>query len=523
MKKLRLRKAQIVAFAARTGGGLLRSRLLQIWIGLCVLGFLIGAQARPDPGKIPYDEIFENLRVRSYRETPSDSTARFVIELAARGRTFREYDVDARRFVAPSRGHHYWQSISGTRYAPLRVRGHVNRGFWLELPDSTARALLPEQFDELYNTSLDFVKPVSVATTVLGLLSGYSVGYRMGTWGSSLSNSAVQNRLLATPHLGRVIAREAWRRVALEPVVVFEENDPGRIATLSGRQRLYTNFFRLAANDSNGFVPFEAAHLESIGCVRESRAMVAFARAVTRATQDTCDLGSADFAAVEEWASLLERRGHWISGASLPGGAERLRYFGTLAWYGLAPETSEPRRIWVGPRLLVRNGDLEGFVADEIPLMEAARPVSWRDWLGGDDTRLSANAWTAQWMGEAKQFAPIVRFCMSVGQAIGGMRERGDPILGGPTRALKAASPQFLNGLPGAGGASHHETAVDLSRVARRDSMQPVLDDGDASVHQAPDSSAHPVTEAADTLLRRPDHPTAVSRVAPRVPTVGEE
>ena len=524
MKKFRLRKAQIAAFAARTGGSLLRSRLLQIWVGLCILGIWVGAQARPDPGAIPFEDLFENLRVRSYRETPSDSTARFVVELAARGRTFREYDVDARRFTMPARGHRYWQSISGTRYAPLKVRGHVNRGFWLELPDSSERALLPEQFDELYSTSLDFVKPVSIATTVLGLVSGYSVGYRLGTYGSSLSNSDVQRRLVATPGLGRRIAREAWRRVAIEPVVVFEEKDPGRIATVSGRQRLYTNFFRLAAKDSNGFIPFEAAHLESIGCARESRAMLAFARAVTRASQDTCDLGSEDFAAVEEWASLLERRGHWIPGANLPRGPERLRYLGTLAWYGLAPETSEPRRIWVGPRLLVRDGDLEGFVADEIPLMEAARPVSWRDWLGGDDTSLSANAWTAQWMGEAKQFAPIVRLCMSVGQGIAGKQaERRDSLPRGAVRELKATAPQFLNGMAGSGGASLHGTTVDLSRIARRDSMQPYSDVGEASAGQTADSAARPITEAADTLLLAPDRPTAVSRVAPRIPTVGEE
>lgn len=520
MKRLRLRKAQLVAFAARTGGGLLRSRLLQIWLGLCALGIWFGAQARPDPAAIPFEELFDNLRVRSYRDTPSDSVARFVVELGARGRTFQEYDVDARRFLPPSRGHRYWQSISGTRYASLKVRGHVNRGFWLELPDSTQTALLPEQFDELYSTSLDFVKPVSVATAVVGMLSGYSVGYRLGTWGSSLSNSDVQRRVLATPGLGRRIAREAWRRVALEPVVVFEEKDPGRIATLSGRQRLYTNFFRLAANDSNEFIPFEAAHLESIGCARESRAMIAFARAVNRAAQDTCDLMSADFAAVEEWASLLERRGHWIAGTNLPRGTERLRYFGTLAWYGLAPETSEPRRLWVGPRLLVRNGDLEGFIADEIPLMEAARPVSWRDWLAGSDTRLSAYTWTAQWMGEARQFAPIVSLCMSIGQAIGGKRtdQRDATRREAPHRDVKAAIPQFVNGLPGSGGAND-AAAVDLSRIARRDSVQTLA----GTLEPAADSLARPITEAADSLLDAPGRPASASRVHPRTPTVGDD
>ncbi len=514
MKKLRLRKAQVVAFAARTGGGLIRSRILQIWVGLCLLGVWVGAQGRPDPGSVPYEDLFENFRVRSYRETPSDSTARFVVELAARGRSFREYDVDARRFAVPVRGHHYWQSISGTRYAPLKVRGHVSRGFWLELPDSNERALLPEQFDELYSTSLDFVKPVNIATTVLGLLSGYSVGYRLGTWGSSLSNSEVQDRLVATPGLGRRIAREAWRRVALEPVVVFEENDPGRIATVSGRQRLYTNFFRLAANDSNGFIPFEAAHLESIGCVRESRAMVAFARAVTRASQDTCDLASADFAAVEEWASLLERRGHWMPESKLPGGGERLRYLGALAWYGLAPESAEPRRIWVGPRLLVRDGDLEGFVADEIPRMEAARPAAWRDWLVGDDSHLSANAWTAQWMGEAKQFAPIVSICMGIGRAIGGHRtEARIPAPAAVVGELKAGTTPSLGGFPGPGASALQGPAVDLSRLARRNAVPPPDSGGGVSAAaRTPDSLARPNPLAApDSLQDYPDRPSARS------------
>ena len=523
MKRPRLRKAQVIAFVARTGGGLLRSRLLQIWLCLCALGIWIGAQARPDPTAIPFEELFDNLRVRSYRETPSDSVPRFVVELGARGRAFQEYDVDARRFVPPSRGHHYWQSISGTRYAPLKVRGHVNRGFWLELPDSSETALLPEQFNELYSTSLDFVKPVSVATTVLGMLSGYSVGYRLGTWGSSLSNSDVQRRVLATPGLGRRIAREAWRRVALEPVVVFEEKDPGRIATLSGRQRLYTNFFRLAARDSNDFIPYEAAHLDSIGCVRESRAMIAFARAVNRAAQDTCDLSSADFAAIEEWASLLERRGHWIAGTSLPKGAERLRYFGTLAWYGLAPETSEPRRLWVGPRLLVRDGDLEGFIADEVPLIEVARPVAWRDTLGSDLTSLSANAWTAQWMGEVRQFAPIVRFCMGVGRTVGGlMAERQAAAPREAVHEIKAASPQLLGVPPGAGSLGQG-AVVDLSRIARRDSALMESSFVRTEAPPRPDSSLQSTLQSIDSLLKDADRADAVPEALPAVRPVGRK
>jgi hypothetical protein len=351
---------------------------------------------------------------------------------------------------------------------------------------------------------------VSIATPVIGLLSGYSVGYRLGTWGSSLSNSEVQRRVLATPGIGRQIAREAWRRVALEPVVVFEENDPGRIVTVSGRQRLYTNFFRVAANDSNGFIPFEAARLESIGCVRESRAMLAFATAVKRASRDTCDLGSADFSAVEEWASLIERRGHWVSAASLPGTGERLQYFGTLAWYGLAPEESTPRRIWIGPRLLVRNGDTEGFIADEIPMIDAARPVSWREWLG-DNTTLSGNAWTAQWMGEARQFAPVVKLYLAA-RAAGQKQE--------PKRVVAASTRQPRPAVVPSTGATRPPDST-ASTIGHGTRMEPASMDSliaQLIAAQSADSAGRisprlPDSLAADSLKRVPARPPSKSEV----------
>jgi hypothetical protein len=420
VKKRRLSKTQLVSFAARVAKFLLKSQLLTLLLALCALGFLVGMNTRPEPGTVPFEELFENLSVLSYREAPSDSTARFVVELSVRGRVFRQYDIDARRFVAPVRGHDYRRSISGTRYRPLKVRGYVDRGFWLELPDSSARALLPDQFDELYRTTLDFVKPVSAVTVVLGTLSGYSVGYRLATWGTSLSNPAVQECVLATPGIGRMIAREAWRRVLLEPVVMGHESDAGRFASVRGTQRIYTNFFKLAVADSNGFIPREAARLDSAGRFRESRAMLAFAQAVQRAAQDTCDLSSADFDAIEAWASLLDRRGHWAHGTTPPFGQDRMQYFGTLAWYGLAPPAADERRIWVGPRLLVRTDDTEGFVADDIPMIRAGCPVAWREWMRDDSMHLSANAWTAQWMGEWRQFAPIVKFGRGVARMIRG-------------------------------------------------------------------------------------------------------
>ena len=409
MKKRRLLPSRLGSFVARIAKFVLKSQLLTLWLTLCALGALVGSQARPAPSTLPFEEMFENMSVLSYREAPSDSTARFVVELAARGRVFRQYDIDQRRFVAPVLGHDYRRSISGTRYPPLKVRGHVDRGFWLELHNSSARGFAADQFDELYRASLDYVKPAGAVALVVGMVSGYSIGYRMATWSSSLSNPAVQERVLNSPAIGRIIAREAWRRVLLEPVVMGYESDAVRFASVRGTQRIYTNFFRMALDDSNEFIPHEVARLDSAGSMRESRAMSAFALAVRHASQDSCDLSSADFTAIEDWASLLDRYGHWAHAATPKHGDERRQYFGTLAWYGLAPATADEDRIWIGPRLLVRVGENEGFVADEIPSNRLGCPIAWREWLQDDNMHLSANTWTAQWMGELRQFKPIVK------------------------------------------------------------------------------------------------------------------
>jgi hypothetical protein len=483
----------------RAGAFLLKSHIFTVWLALGALGFWVGAVSRPDRSEIPYDDLFENLRVVSYREAPSDTTVHFVVDLAARGRAFRRYDVDSRTFGPPARSHDYWRSISGTQYAPLRVRGHVNRGFWLELPDSNQRSLLPDQFDELYNTTLDFVKPVSLVTSVLGVLSGYSVGYRLATWGHSISNPKVQDRLLALPNVGRAIAREAWRRVALEPVMVYAENDAGRFAAVDGRQRLYASFFRLAVNDSNGFIPYEAARLDSMGHAREARAMVAFVNAVRRVAADTSDLTSADFSAVEEWASLLDRHGHWSYGAWPPAGPERIRYLGTLAWYGLAPDAPDRRRLWVGPRLLVKDGDAEAFIPDEIPSIREGCPTAWREWIAGDQSALSANEWTARWMGDAKPFEPVVRFVMSasrgadhamraVAEAQATRRDAVESHERGAT-GVNAAGAGAAVGASAAKGSVHSSGGAALLATARADSTPPdttIMADEDSDY---PDSS----------------------------------
>jgi hypothetical protein len=410
----RLIRTKLLPFLAHTAKSIIKNRFLQLLLALFVLGFVAGKQAHTDATGMPFEELFENLSVLSYRDSPTDSNPHFIVELSARGKVFRQYDVDTRRFLPPESGRSYRRSISGTRYGTLTVRGHVDRGFWLEIPKTaSAPMLMPEQFDELYRTSLDFVKPVSAVATVLGTLSGYSVGYRAATWTRSLSNPTVQKRVLSTQGVGRMIAREAWRRVLLEPVIMAHESDPERFAETRGTQRIYTNFFKLALNDSNRFIPFEAARLDSAGHSREARLMLAYARAVDRAAQDTCHLDSEDFQAVENWASLLDQRGHWAVGAPgaiPPPGSDRMRYYGTLAYYGLAPTADNEARVWVGPRVLIREGDTEGYVSDEIPRIAVGCPLTWHDWLKHDTTGLSGQEWTAQWMRESRELAQFVDF-----------------------------------------------------------------------------------------------------------------
>lgn len=406
MKKRKLRLQPGIRVLGRLARFLLRSQILTIFFALCVLGVIVGAQTRPPRGAFPHAELFDGLRVVSFRESPSDTSARFIVQLSAGGKVFSQYDVDARRFERPTRGRPYARTITGTHYGPLRVRGHVAHGFWLDLPNASARrSLLPEQFDELYRTTIGFVKPVSLVTGALGVLSGYSVGYRLGTWNASLSSRAVQERVLATPDLGRTIAREAWRRVLLEPVVMTGEDDAARFAAVAGTHRLYANFFRLALEDSNGFIPREAERLARLGRPNESRAMLAYAAAVRRAALDSVHLASADFDAVERWASLLDRRGHWVQGAIPPPGEERIQLLGTLAWYGLAPPSGEADRVWVGPRLLVRDGDTEGFVTDEIPATGVGCPTAWGPRLNEDKVGTSAMA--SAWLADRPEFSAL--------------------------------------------------------------------------------------------------------------------
>ena len=360
---------------------LLQNRFFLLFVSLSVLGYVVGRVQLPRPAPIPYDELFDNMHVYSFRDTPSDTLSHFVVELGAAGRTFKEFDVDSRRFYKPEHGKRYVRAISGTHYSPLRLRGHAPQGFWFEFPDSLSPTMQPGQFDELYQKTLSYLRPVSLLANVLGVLSGYSIGFRIGTWEGTLANPRMQQRLLATPGIEQTITMEAWRRVLLEPVLMGDEANADAFGSIQEKQRVYANFYRLALRDSNHFIPREAARLEAAGEGQYARAMLGFSAAVARARQDSFVIGSHDFRAIELWAGMLYGRGHWATLVSRGSGDERSMYFGALAYYGLAPTGPDESRIWIGPRVLVRCGDVEGFVTDDIPATGLGCPVSWRSRL----------------------------------------------------------------------------------------------------------------------------------------------
>jgi hypothetical protein len=263
----------------------------------------------------------------------------------------------------------------------LRLRGHAGQGFWFEFPDSLSPGMQPGQFDELYQKTLGYLRPVSLLANALGVLSGYSIGFRVGTWEGSLCNPSMQDRMVETPGIDRLITLEAWRRVLLEPVLMGDEANADAFGSIQEKQRVYSNFYRLALRDSNRFIPREAERLARAGEEQYSRAMLGFSAALERARQDREPLGSRDFRAIEVWATMLYGRGHWASRVGPVQGDERTMYLGALAYYGLAPNGPDDSRIWIGPRVLVRCGEVEGFVTDDIPATALGCPVSWRSRL----------------------------------------------------------------------------------------------------------------------------------------------
>ena len=111
MKVDRLIRTKLVPFLVRTAKSILKNRLLQLMLALFVLGFVAGKQTHSDPTGMPFEELFENLSVLSYRDSPTDSNAHFIVELSMRGKVFRQYDVDTRRFLPPESGRSYRRSI----------------------------------------------------------------------------------------------------------------------------------------------------------------------------------------------------------------------------------------------------------------------------------------------------------------------------------------------------------------------------------------------------------------------------
>ncbi len=382
----------------------LMSTVLLAFLGLCLVGFLVGRDQVPHPVPVPMDQVFDNLQVYSYRDTPSDTNYHYVVELTAFGKPFAEYDVDQRRFVTSGFGRRYDRAFSGAHYGRLKLRGHSGEGCWIAVPDSSSNTLTKGQFDELTRRTLDYVRPVGVLTNVLGMLSGYSIGYRLGLWEASLANPSVQRKLLDSPGVARTITREAWRRVLLEPSFMTSQPDAGTFVTSLELQRLYNRFFLLALEDTTGFVTQEAARLLAAGQPEYARAMLEFTHAVRRAEADTTQLVSRDFRAIETWAGLLFSRGHWASFVRDTTPDARFRYLGALAHYDLTPPQGprpggrHARQVWVGPRALVTVDGDDGYVSDEIPATLLGCPVGWNPWLQPGATESGRNLFAVRWV-----------------------------------------------------------------------------------------------------------------------------
>jgi hypothetical protein len=382
----------------------LMSTVLLVFLGLCLVGFLVGREQVPHPVPVPMDQLFDNLQVYSYRDSPADTSYHYVVELTAFGKPFAEYDVDQRRFVTSGFGRRYDRAFSGAHYGRLKLRGHSGEGCWISVPDSGSNALTKGQFDELTRRTLDYVRPVGVVTNVLGMLSGYSIGYRLGLWETSLANPSVQQRVLDTPGLARTITLEAWRRVLMEPAFMSSQPDAGTFASSLEKQRLYSRFFLLALEDTSGFVEQEANRLLEAGQPQYARAMLEFGRSARRARADSSQLESRDFRAIETWAGFLFSRGHWANYVADTTPDARFRYLGALAHYDLAPPQG-PRpggrhvhQVWVGPRALVNAEGDDGYIPDEIPATMTGCPTGWRAWLEPGPEEGLRNLYAVRWV-----------------------------------------------------------------------------------------------------------------------------
>jgi hypothetical protein len=405
--RIRIRPWQVrraARFTWKVARKALMSTVLLAFLSLCLVGFLVGREQVPHPVPIPTDQLFDNLQVYSYKETPADTSYHFVVELTAFGKTFAEYDVDQRRFLTSGFGRRYDRAFSGAHYRRMRLRGHSGEGSWVAMPESLDARSAKGQFDELARRTLDYVRPVGVVTSVLGLLSGYSIGYRLGLWEASVANPGVQRRLLASPGIADLITREAWRRVLLEPAFMTSQPDPASFATVLEQQRIYNRFYLLALEDTSGFLSEEAARLAAAGQPRYAAAMTAFVETVRRVKSDSTRITSRDFRAIEEWAGTLFSRGHWANYVRESSPDSRYRYLGVLAHYGLNPPQGptptgrHARQMWVGPRALVTADGDDGYISDEIPATKLGCPVGWTPWLQPGERESLRNLHAVRWV-----------------------------------------------------------------------------------------------------------------------------
>ena len=399
----------------------LMSTVLLTFLALCLVGFLVGREQVPHPVPLPTDQLFDNLQVYSYRDTPSDTNYHFVVELTAFGKTFAEYDVDQDRFLTSGFGRRYDRAFSGAHYKRLRLRGHSGEGTWVSMPDSASARFDKGQFDELTRRTLDYVRPIGVVTNVVGLLSGYSIGYRLGMWEASLSNPGIQKRLLAQPGIARAITREAWRRVLMEPAFMSSQPDAGSFAAVLEQQRIYNRFYLLALEDTSGFIPQEAGRLAAAGQDEYARAMTMFAEAVQHVKADSVAPGSRDFRAIEEWAGMLFSRGHWANYVGDTTADARFRYLGALAHYNLSPPAGprstgrHARQAWVGPRALVNVDGDDGYVSDEIPATRLGCPEGWIPWLQPGESESRRNFHAVRWVNPpGSEFVQVAKALRSV-------------------------------------------------------------------------------------------------------------
>lgn len=485
----------------------LMSGVLLGFLGLCLLGFFVGREEVPHPAPLPYDQLFDNLQVYSYRDTPSDTSTHFVVELTSFGKPFAEYDVDQRRFVTSGFGRRYDRAFSGSHYGRLKLRGHAGEGSWVTVPDSGTASMTQGQFDELTRKTLDYVRPVGVVTNVLGLLSGYSIGYRLGLWEGSLSNPAVQRRLLAAHDIEQVITREAWRRVLLEPAFMSSQPEAGTFGTVLEQQRLYNRFFLLAQEDTSGFIHGEAVRLVAAGQYEYARAMTGFADAVHRAARDTTVLSSQDFRAIETWAGMLFSRGHWARFVKDSTADSRFRYLGALAHYNLSPPEGpsasgrHARQVWVGPRALVKADGDDGYISDEIPSTPLGCPTSWKPWLLPGAHESQRNLWAVRWVDPpGAEFLHVAKALRKVSLRVAAL------VQGGRTPGAEvrtAAAPAGTRSTTAAAAPLPVAGTDTLARLAAPHGPAP-----------APDSAA-PMMAAPDSLAAAPDSLTASGEPAP--------